>query len=150
MAHDTIATTALHQAETRTLDALLEVLIPADPDRNLPSARGMPVTTRLDDRELADLKAELARLDAESSERFSESFAATTTENRVVIVREVFEPSTFFRRFMHATLTIYYMDDAVMTYHGLNPRPPFPEGNEVVTGDFDLLAPVRARPPFYR
>ncbi len=150
MAHDTIATTALDQAETKTLDALLEVLIPADADRNLPSARGMPVTTRLDDREVSDLKAELVRLDAESVERFSESFAAAATENRVIVVREVFEPRAFFRRLMRATLTVYYMDDAVMTYHGLNPRPPFPEGNDVVSGDFDLLAPVRARPPFYR
>lgn len=150
MTNDNIATTALNATETATLDALLEVLIPADTERGLPSARGMPVPTRLGDLERTELRTVLANLQGESVARFDAAFTAAAPADRVAIVREVLEPTPFFRRLMHATLTVYYMDDAVMTYHGLAVRAPFPDGHDVVAGDFDLLAPVKARPPFFR
>jgi hypothetical protein len=44
----------------------------------------------------------------------------------------------------------YYRDDRVMRSLGMEVRPPFPKGFEVEQGDWSLLDPVRARPPFYR
>jgi hypothetical protein len=44
----------------------------------------------------------------------------------------------------------YYRDDRVMGSLGMEVRPPFPKGFEVEQGDWSLLDPVRARPPFYR
>lgn len=47
-------------------------------------------------------------------------------------------------------LLCYYRDDRVMRSLGQEPRSPFPNGHVVEQGDWSLLDPVRARPPFYR
>lgn len=47
-------------------------------------------------------------------------------------------------------LTAYYMDDRVMEAIGLEPRPPFPKGYDVIPGDLSLLDPVRARGQIWR
>lgn len=47
-------------------------------------------------------------------------------------------------------LLCYYRDDRVMLSLGQEPRPPFPKGHTVEQGDWSLLDPVKARPPFYR
>jgi hypothetical protein len=44
----------------------------------------------------------------------------------------------------------YYRDDRVMRSLDMEPRPPFPKGFDVETGDWSLLDAVRARPKFYR
>ena len=44
----------------------------------------------------------------------------------------------------------YYRDDRVMTALGLAPRPPFPLGHPREDADPALLAPVKARAPFWR
>lgn len=47
-------------------------------------------------------------------------------------------------------LQCYYRDDRVVRSLGLEPRPPYPKGYALEDGDWSLLDPVRARPPFWR
>jgi hypothetical protein len=47
-------------------------------------------------------------------------------------------------------LQCYYRDDRVVRSLGLEPRPPCPKGHVLEDGDWSLLDPVRARPPFWR
>lgn len=47
-------------------------------------------------------------------------------------------------------LQCYYRDDRVVRSLGLEPRPPYPQGHVLEGGDWSLLDPVRARPPFWR
>jgi hypothetical protein len=47
-------------------------------------------------------------------------------------------------------LQCYYRDDRVVLSLGLEPRPPYPKGHILEDGDWSLLDPVRARPPFWR
>jgi hypothetical protein len=47
-------------------------------------------------------------------------------------------------------LQCYYRDDRVVRSLGLEPRPPYPKGHLLEDGDWSLLDPVRARPPFWR
>ena len=47
-------------------------------------------------------------------------------------------------------LQCYYRDDRVVRSLGLEPRPPYPKGHVLEDGDWSLLDPVRARPPFWR
>ena len=44
----------------------------------------------------------------------------------------------------------YYRNPRVMEAIGIEPRPPFPEGYRVSTGDWNLLEPVRARGKIFR
>ena len=47
-------------------------------------------------------------------------------------------------------LQCYYRDDRIVRSLGLDPRPPYPKGHVLEDGDWGLLDPVRARPPFWR
>jgi hypothetical protein len=47
-------------------------------------------------------------------------------------------------------LQCYYRDDRVVRSLGLEARAPYPEGHVLEDGDWSLLDPVRARPPFWR
>jgi hypothetical protein len=47
-------------------------------------------------------------------------------------------------------LQCYYRDDRVVRSLGLEARPPHPLGHVLEDGDWSLLDPVRARPPFWR
>jgi hypothetical protein len=47
-------------------------------------------------------------------------------------------------------LQCYYRDDRVVRSFGLEPRAPYPQGHVLEDGDWSLLDPVRARPPFWR
>jgi hypothetical protein len=47
-------------------------------------------------------------------------------------------------------LLCYYRDHRVMVSLGLEVRLPFPQGHVLEQGDWSLLAPVRARKPFWR
>lgn len=48
------------------------------------------------------------------------------------------------------TVQCYYCDPRVLDSLGVEPRPPFPKGFEVETGDLSLLDPVRKRGKIYR
>ena len=47
-------------------------------------------------------------------------------------------------------LQCYYRDDRVVRSLGLEPRPPHPKGHALEDGDWSLLDPIKARPPFWR
>jgi hypothetical protein len=47
-------------------------------------------------------------------------------------------------------LQCYYRDDRVLRSLGLEARAPYPKGHVLEDGDWSLLDPVRARPPFWR
>ena len=55
-----------------------------------------------------------------------------------------------FAAITRVVLLAYYRDDRVMRSLGQEPRPPFPKGHTVEQGDWSLLDPVKARPPFWR
>jgi hypothetical protein len=78
---------------------------------------------------LAGLDA--ARRDAVAAELRATGGSAVATLSRVV-------------------LQCYYRDDRVLRSLGLEARAPYPLGHVLEDGDWSLLDPVRARPPFWR
>jgi len=48
------------------------------------------------------------------------------------------------------TVTCYYQQDGVIERLGMEPRPPYPKGYQVLPGDLTLLNPVTARGRIYR
>ena len=78
----------------------------------------------------------LAQLDAVKRDAVATEFRATGGAAAATLVRVV--------------LQCYYRDDRVVRSLGLEPRPPHPKGHVLEDGDWSLLDPVRARPPFWR
>jgi len=67
------------------------------------------------------------------------------------ILRDFAQRHTDFAwRFLMLTTQAYYQDARIVRSLGMEPRPPFPEGNKVGPSDWSLLEPVKARGVIYR
>ncbi|HEU0216490.1 MAG TPA: hypothetical protein VFQ90_07510 [Stellaceae bacterium] len=141
---------SLDPRQTDDLRAIAGMIIPASSEFDVPGADDptiqadilatlgrdtAPVRAALD--LLARLAgAPLASLDPARREAVAQELRATGGEAVATLTRVV--------------LQCYYRDDRVVRSLGLEPRPPYPRGHELEQGDWSLLDPVRARPPFWR
>jgi len=141
-----------------TLCRLLDLMIPASGDGRLPSAGSLDLYAdrgRLDDAVLDALRDGLDGIAALARERSGREFAALDDEEAMATVNEyrAIAPQ-FFAVFVVQSAARYYQHDRVLIAIGLEPRAPFPLGNDIPEGDWSLLDPVRARAaargPLYR
>ena len=139
-------TAPLSPAELDDLRALAGAMIPASQAHGVPGA---------DD---AEIFAEIARGAGTSADALRRLIATLgegpgtlalldreTLEARLVQTWGPDAGALYALALMH-----YYRDDRVMTALGLEPRPPFPLGHPLEDADPALLAPVKARVPFWR
>ena len=145
---------SLNAEQLRTFVTILDMIIPASDDGRFPSAADMDVLSYIvkTEPELLDtIRIELDRLNAVSKDLHGMVFGDADGIARQGLLDEVrgVEPQ-FLGGLALQTVTLYYQDDRVMEAIGLEARPPFPKGYEVVAGDLSLLDPVRARGQVYR
>ena len=133
--------------------AVLDELIPARGD-SLPGAGSLGVGTYIATK-LGDsapfVVAGLAALDGLARERGAAEFADLPLEERASVVSEVdvSQPGFVSCLLFHA-YSGYYQEPRVAAAIGLAPRPPFPLGYELESGDLGLLDSVRKRKKLYR
>ena len=131
------------------LDRLLDLMIPASADGRMPSAGALDLYAdreRLGDAQIATLCAGLRGLEALARERVGRDFAELDSAAATAIVDEYRNVAPqFFGVFVTQSAARYYQHDQVVTALGLEPRAPWPEGNEIPDGDWSLLDPVRER-----
>lgn len=144
----------LSERQRRNLRVVLDMIVPASDDGRKPSAAEVDVLGYIQRHEaetVPTLCIELDRLDAAAEAAFARPFAEVEATARLELVDEMRtrEPR-FLRTLALQTVTCYYQDDRVVFALGLEARPPFPEGHDVVPGDLSLLDPVRARNKLYR
>ena len=144
----------LNSAQQRTFVAILDMIIPASDDGRFPSAADMDVLgyiAKTDPQLLDTVRTELDRLNAGSEDLYGVVFGDAGETHRQGLLDEIrgAEPQ-FLGGLALQTVTLYYQDDRVMEAIGMEARPPFPKGYEVVAGDLSLLDPVRARGQVYR
>jgi hypothetical protein len=144
------ADNSLTPAQRDDLRALAGIIIPASDEFDVPGADNpaiqadmlatlgrdaAPVRAALD--ELARIAgAPLASLDPAKRAAAAMELRATGGLAIAALTRVV--------------LQCYYRDDRVVRSLGLELRPPYPKGHVLEEGDWSLLDPVRARPPFWR
>ena len=145
---------SLDAEQSRTFVTVLDLIIPASDDGRFPSAADMDVLGYIvkTEPELLDtVRLDLARLNAVSKDLHGVAFGDASGVERQALLDEVRgDEPIFLRDLALQTVTLYYQDDRVMEAIGLEARPPFPRGYEVVAGDLSLLDPVRARGQVYR
>jgi hypothetical protein len=140
----------LTPAQRDALRAIAGIIIPASAEFDVPGADDPAIQ--------ADMLATLGRdaslvrdaLDALSS-LAGEPFAGLDPVRReaaAMKLRATGGPAT--AALTRVVLQCYYRDDRVVRSLGLEPRPPYPRGHVLDEGDWSLLDPVRARPPFWR
>ena len=145
---------ALDSNQQRTFAAILDMIIPASGDGRFPSAAETDVlgyVAKTDPKLLETVRIELDRLNTMSENLHGLVFGDAHETVRQELLDEIRgkEPQ-FLRGLALQTVTCYYQDDRVMEAIGMEARPPFPKGYEVVAGDLSLLDPVRARGQVYR
>lgn len=137
-----------------TLNVLCDLMIPASADGKMPAASSLDLYADVSGLVDADIQAiadGLSTLQSTAHATHKQSFNELSRENAQSIVDKL-RPDL--RRFMGLftvqTAARYYSHDQVMVLIGLDPRPPWPQGNVVDQGDWSLLDPVRKRAPMYR
>jgi len=145
---------ALTAAQLAALDAVLNLIVPPSADARMPGAAEVGVPAYLC-AEAADalpaLREELDELERRARTRFARGFAALEQGERKDLVEELrAQTPAFMNRLAMETLACYYQHDRVLEGLGVEARPPYPKGYQVVAGDLSLLDPVRARGKIYR
>jgi len=141
--HDT------HDTDRTLLDAVLECLIPPDPDRGIPSAAAFGVAALID-----SARAEDPTLDR-SVDRLLERIGRRAEAPTEELLRQVeHELPADFETLLRLTYVGYYGQARARPLFGLSERPVHPHGYAVEAESAALLeeltAPVRARGPVYR
>jgi hypothetical protein len=142
---------ARHQAAVRLL---ADLIIPPSADGRLPGASAFDVAGYLAEvvpETLPALRIELDRLDADARARHGRGFDALDAPARAALVDALraADPA-FLATLALETASCYYQQDAVLAAIGVEPRPPAPQGFQVLAGDLSLLAPVRRRGRIWR
>lgn len=146
------------EAETRTLNAVLDEVVPPSADGRLPAAGALGLAAhvaewigRLPDFGPA-IASGLGAIATAANTRGAEGFEALDRDARLAVLREVeaSEPM-FLSALTFLAYAGYYHQPPVLETLGVEPRPPHPEGFEIPPSDLEaLLAPVRRRGDRYR
>ena len=145
---------ALTPAQRAILDLVLNLIVPPSADARMPGAAEVGVPAYLC-AEAADslpvLREELDEIERRAQAHFARGFVVLAHSERKSLVEGLRgQTPAFMSRLAMETLACYYQHDRVLAGLGLEARPPYPKGYQVVQGDFSLLEPVRARGKIYR
>ena len=145
---------AFTAAEQVTLDALMDLMIPASRDGRMPSARSLDLyadTAGLSAKDAALLHGGLPEIEARAQAAHGASFAQLRAAAATAVVNEMrARHPDLIHAFTLNTTARYLKHATVMPLIGLEPRPPWPKGHVVAEGDWSLIEVVRQRPRIYR
>ena len=139
------------QAE-RTLNSVLDALIPASDDGRFPGAGELGLAAYIKDALQAtpDLRAMildgLADLDAAARNRDAAEFAILSKQDK----QELLAQQGFILPLSLHAYAGYYQQPRVLDALGLEARAPHPQGYEMEPNDLSVLDPIRRRRPMYR
>ena len=144
----------LNPSEIEDLAALLDEIIPPSPDGQMPGAGELGLASRIV-RELGVQEGALEQLckglDSLRREAGEQAFAQLPRARRKEIVATVdARDPALVAGLLFPTWVAYYEHPRALAGLGLKSTPPHPGGYTLEPFDESLLAPVRARPPFYR
>ncbi|HEY4253182.1 MAG TPA: hypothetical protein VGM87_18380 [Roseomonas sp.] len=140
----------LSPAETRDLERIAGIMIPADAGYRVPGADDPAIIADIVatlGRDAADVRAALAAL----AERAGGSFAALDDAHAEALAMRVLADGGRAEQALgRVVLAAYYRDDRVVVSLGREARAPFPKGHVLPDGDWSLLDAVKGRPPLWR
>jgi len=147
MSNDVFATDhPLTAAQQRTLSAILDTILPASEDGQMPSARELDFIGHL--REKGE---DFMPLLADVVGEFNEDFSDLPLAERCPLVEDFSKrEGALFEQLLLHVYSCYYQDDRALEGLGLAAGPPFPRGNSVEPGDLALLDPVLRQSRTYR
>ncbi len=136
--------------DLRTLQVLLDTLVPPRPDGRLPGAGallGAEIAALLESSGVTPQVATgLRALEARAQQGGAAGFGALETAERETLLRSFDRDDPgFLPGLLFHTYSRYYQQAPVLRALGLEARPPHPLGYPLESGDWSLLDPVRRR-----
>jgi len=144
----------LTEEQSHSLRILLNMIVPPNKGKGLPGAGELDFVGYV--REFAPdqieaVQNELDLLEQTSQSQYQRRFAdLKQIEQDSLVGRMRKRDVEFALHIIVQAMGCYYQDDKVVIALGMEARPPFPKGNDVVSGDLSLLDPVREKKQIYK
>jgi hypothetical protein len=145
-----VTETGLSPGESRCLQRIAGIMIPADDTYRVPGADDPAIFADIAatlGRDLPDVRRALAALSELAAGSFDQVDDARAEE---IAMRLLSRRDAAALALGRVVLVAYYRDDRVVTALGREARPPFPKGHSLPEGDWSLLDAVKGRPRFWR
>ena len=142
----------LNEEQKRTLNALVNLIIPPSEDGKMPGAADVCFFADIDsNKSLPWIQEGLFSIVEESHNNYGKEFSMLKSSAQALLI-DSFKRSflQIFNRLTTQIIQCYYQDDDVLEALGLEARPPFPNGYFLKEGDLTLLEPVYLRGKIYR
>ena len=137
----------LNQDQILDLNRILKIMIPPDKKKSLPGADEIDLIdfiVKYNPDFIAIISNELENLNDLSKKRYSSSFKELSESNTLSLCEDLHqENNEFLNELTLITYECYYQSDEVLEKIGITRKPPFPEGNKVLSGNLEILNPVR-------
>ena len=137
----------LNQDQILDLNRILRIMIPPDKKRSLPGADEIDLIdfiVQYNPDFIEIISNELENLNDLSKKRYSSSFKELSESNTLSLCEDLHqENNDFLNELTLITYECYYQSDEVLEKIGITRKPPFPEGNKVLSGNLEILNPVR-------
>ena len=144
----------LNVGHLQTLNALLDVLIPASSDGAMPAASGLGLFDDLramPDATRARVETGLNWLQSQSATEHGKPFSEITAEQASALFQTLRAENPGCAGALTLQITARYLQsDPVVIALGLEARPHWPNGYQVPQSDWGLLEPVRKRGEIWR
>ena len=137
----------LNQDQILDLNRILRIMIPPDKKKSLPGADEIDLIdfiVKYNPDFIEIISNELENLKDLSKKRYSSSFKELSESNTLSLCEDLHqEKNEFLNELTLITYECYYQSDEVLEKIGITRKPPFPEGNKVLSGNLEILNPVR-------
>lgn len=142
----------LNEEQKRTLNALVNLIIPPSEDGKMPGAADVCFLADIgSNKSLHWIQEGLFSIVEESHKNYGKEFSMLKSSDQALLI-DRFKRSfiQIFNRLTTQIIQCYYQDDDVLEALGLEARPPFPNGYSLKEVDLTLLEPVYLRGKIYR
>jgi|TARA_B110000881_G_scaffold176145_1_gene161003 hypothetical protein len=144
----------LNQDQRNTLKRFLNIIIPPCEKSGLVGAGElnlMEFVIKYDSNALEIIIHDLDIMNKLSIKKYSKLFALLSEKECSNIFEDLKSNNNNFAKVLIVnTLGCYYQNDSILKTLGISSKAPFPDGNQVISGDLNLLDPVRKMSSIYR
>ena len=144
----------LNQDQRNTLKRFLNIIIPPCEKSGLVGAGElnlMEFVIKYDSNALEIIIHDLDIMNKLSIKKYSKLFALLSEKECSNIFEDLkSNNNNFAKTLIVNTLGCYYQNNSILKTLGISSKAPFPDGNQVISGDLNLLDPVRKMSSIYR
>jgi len=137
----------LNEDQILDLNEILKIIIPSDQKKGLPGAdeiKFIEFIEKFHPYFIEELSMELSAIHSAAERKYSKNLIELNEAELFSFLEEIKKKNdTFLNEMTLLVFECYYQHQTVLEILNINGRAPFPQGHEVVKGDYELLGPVK-------